>query len=193
MLPDFPKIKNKLDQATYQYLIKNLHQTQILSIFPKKKYFEGNGFSIENYGDDKVETDPFKEIVSEFSLKHDEMMIKGPIAYIERILGIIAEMDDKGENLVLGKMMETTAKTGNEIQVNGKLTPDDILEMYDKIPVSFDENGNHELLFIVGSDDVKEVIDELKENPEYIKKEEKLIEKKRQEWDDRENNRKLVD
>ena len=49
------------------------------------------------------------------------------------------------------------------------------------------------VMFFFGGDDCKEAIEELNSNSEYIEKYEKIIEKKRQEWNDSEDNRKLVD
>jgi hypothetical protein len=64
--------------------------------------------------------------------------------------------------------------------------------MYEMASISFDENGDHGYVFF-GGDDCKEAIEELNSNSEYIEKYEKIIEKKRQEWNDSEDNRKLVD
>jgi hypothetical protein len=196
MLPDFPKIKNKLGHGTYRYLIKNFHQTSLLTLVPKKVYFEGGGFSFQHeHDDDEAESNSFKEIRSKFTIDKEDMLDKGPIAYIEGMLGAIKEMDDEGEKLIINKMIEATEKSGNALKYKGKISPEDILEMYAKIPISFDENGNHNLALITGEDDnaIKEALYELHNNPKYIKKYEKLIEKKRQKWNDSENNRKLVD
>lgn len=194
MLPDFPNIKKKLDYGTYRFLIKNFHQTNLLSLMRKKVYFEGDGFSFQKEYDDKIEQDFFKEITSKFEITNEELLDKGPVAYIEGILSAIEDMDDKGEELVLGKIHEATEQTGNKIHYKDKLTPDDILKMCESIPISFDEEGNHELVFITGENtNFKKALDELKSNPEYIEKYEKLIELKRKKWDDNQNNRKLVD
>jgi hypothetical protein len=195
MLPDFPKIKSKLDYGTYRFLVKNFHQTNLLSLMGKKVYFEGDGFSFQKENDDQEnEEDFFKEITSKFEITNEELLDKGPVAYIEGILSAIEEMDEKGEKLVIGKIRETTEQTGNIIRHKGKITPDDILAMCEKMSISFDENGNYELVFLSGDDaSFGEALAELRSNPKYIEKYEKLIAEKRKKWDDSENNRKLVD
>lgn len=194
MLPDFPNFKNKLNRGTYRFLTENFHKTGLLSMTKKKILFEGNGFSFQREDDNlKNEEDVLKEMTGKFEIKNDDLLVKGPIAYIEGMLGVIEELNGKGEVLVINKMQEATEKSGNIVRSKDKFTPDTILEMFEKISMSFDENGNHELFFVSGDDSFDEALTEFRTNPEYIEKYQKLIEKKRQEWNDRENNRKLVD
>jgi hypothetical protein len=190
MLPDFPKIKNKLNHGTYLYIMKNFHQTPLLSSMKKQIHFEGDGFSIQD--EDNSKKSKYKEFSSRFEISDDDLLNKGLMAYVEGILGAIEEMNNEGEKLVIERLKEASEKSGNIVKHKGKLTTDDILEMYEMATISFDENGNHGYVFY-GGDDCKEAIDELKSNPEYVEKYRKIIEKKRQEWNDRENNRKLVD
>lgn len=190
MLPDFTKVKNKLNHGTYLYMIKNFHQTSLLSSMKKQIHFEGDGFSIQD--DDNEKKSKYKEFSSSFEITNDELLNKGPIAYIEGMLGAIDEMDKQGERLVIDRMKEASEKSGNVLKYKGKLTPDNILEMYEMASISFDENGNHGYV-LMGGDDCNEAVEELRTNQEYIEKYEKIIEKKRKEWNDSENNRKLVD
>jgi len=171
-------------------MIKNFHRTSLLSSMKKQIHFEGDGFSIQD--DEIAKKSKYKEFSSSFEITNDDLLDKGPIAYIEGMLGAIEEMDRHGEKLVIDTMIEATEKTGNTLKHKGKLTPDDILEMYKMASISFDENGNHRFV-LMGGDECKEAIEEFNTNPEYIQKYNEIIEKKRQEWNDSENNRKLVD
>lgn len=190
MLPDFPNIKNKLNHGTYLYIMKNFHQTPLLSSMNKQIHFEGEGFSIQD--EDNAKKSRYEKISTSFEISDDDLLNKGIVAYIEGILVAIEEMDKQGEKLVIKRMNEATENSGNIIKYNGKLTPDTLLEMFEKASVSFDEEGNHGYVFM-GGDDCKKAVDELNSNPMYIEKYRKILKKKRQEWNDSENNRKLVD
>ena len=171
-------------------MMEIFHKTPLLSSMKKQIHFEGDGFSIQD--EDDAKKSKYKEFSSSFEISDDDLLNKGLIAYVGGILGAIEEMDKQGEKLVIERIGEATQKSGNIIKHNGKLTPDDILKMYEMASISFDENGDHGYVFF-GGDDCKEAIEELNSNSEYIEKYEKIIEKKRQEWNDSEDNRKLVD
>lgn len=160
MLPDFPKIKSKLNQGTYRYIVKNFHQTPILSSMRKQIHFEGEGFSMDENEDVKSK---YQKFSTSFQISNDDLLNRGPIVYVEGVIGAIEEMDEQGEKLVIDKMKEATEKSGNKIDAGGKITPDNILEMIEKMSISFDENGKHELAFMGGAD-VDEALHELKTN-----------------------------
>ena len=77
------------------------------------------------------------------------------------------------------------------------MTPELIMKTLEKIDISFDEFGNPLIPTLIVRPEIlkkmEENVDIWKETPESREKMRKLIEKKRSEWIDRQNRRKLVD
>lgn len=114
-----------------------------------------------------------------------------------KIPEVAKEFVKERSKLVFEKMEEVTQKTGNVVNANSPITPQIILDALEKIQFDFDEYGNPILpSLILHPDQYERIKDEIPkwESDEGLRKRHReLIEKKRQEWIDRENNRKLVD
>jgi len=197
MLPDFPKIKEKLKEAINRYLQNLVRQEPFLSQIRVEHHFEGNRMS-SGTEDGELDQSEYKEISGEFSIKKEDIIAKGPMAFIENVYNTAEEIKKQKAKLVFEKLKEVTDKTGNV--VNGKGQPftfDLFIEMLEKIWIDFDDQGKPLLPTVVVSPELgaklKEKLPEWESNPEYKERFEDLIERKRKEWNDRESNRKLVD
>ncbi len=197
MLPDFPKTKRyvyeSFNKAVYREQEKNLFLTQ----GKIKQIYEGNSFEVlteDGYSDKGVN----KEIaVSKFEITREELIAKGPEAFFSKVEQIGKEAAQKSSQEIIKKIDEVTERTKNIVDGKGeKLSPKHILSALDKISVEFDDHGNMIRPFLYVGPELGERIK--KEAPQWDKDPfvaalyNIIIAKKRQEWIDRENNRKLV-
>ena len=91
-----------------------------------------------------------------------------------------------------------TKASGNAVDAKGQpLSPSLLFKALEKMEINFDENGRPTNLVLVLHPaqvaDFKKKAAEWDKDPEYQKTFKDLMEKKRAEWRDRENSRKLVD
>jgi hypothetical protein len=197
MLPDFIKIKNRFIELIDKRFRESLRQDPLFAQIKEEKCFEGNKMS--NFTEDgEFEENPFKQISGEISLTREEVIAKGPLAYIENISRIAEDVKKQKAELLFSKINEVTNKTGNVVSGQGQPFSHELfIAMLDKMQIDFDPDGNPYLPTIVVSPQLAASIasktPQWESNPEYKKQFEELIERKRKDWNDRESNRKLVD
>lgn len=200
ILPDFPSFKSKIERSTINYVNENIHNEPLLFEMKKKQCFEGKGFSFVDDTGDLVERE-FEKTVSEFSVGIEEVLERGPVLCLEKFLELMNDFQTKIINKFFEEVEIATSKTGNQFDASEKLITEVNLKGLEKMNISFDEDGNPFLpTWFMNPSDIlkhKKILEEhLKENPDYMKEYEKrlgkIIEIKRNEWNDRESNRKLV-
>jgi hypothetical protein len=128
----------------------------------------------------------------------EDVIAKGAMVYVENIRNAAEEMKKQKAQYLFEKIKEVTDKTGNV--VNGKGHPfsfELFVESMKKIWIEFDEKGNPHMPTMVVPPEIGEklrvLLPEWEKNLEYKKIMEEIIEAKRNEWNDRESHRKLVD
>ena len=198
MLPDFPILKRKIQKKAEKDMQEQIQQDPILSQLKREMLFEGNRSSIKNENGE-IEESGYKGISAPLSVEREDVINKGHIAFVENIRGeMIGEVRRQQIRQFFDTVEKATEKSGNVVNAKGQpITFELFLELFKKMQVDFDEEGNpHELTFAMHSSMFAKIKDKLYEwetNPEYKEKYEKILEKKRKEWYDRENHRKLVD
>jgi len=197
MLPDFPKIKKKHVEAINRYLKDLIHQEPLFSGIREEHHFEGNRMFYKTVDGEPNETE-YQVASSEFMVKREDVIAKGPMAYIENIKGLAEEMNRQKAKYFFDKMKEVTEKTGNIVDGKGQpINFELFLETIKKMWVDFDDAGNPILPTMVVSPELgaklSKLLPEWERNPEYNKAYKEVIELKRKEWHDRESHRKLVD
>ena len=198
MLPDFPMLKRKIQEMTEKDMQKQVYQDSILSRIRREQLFEGNRTSMKTK-DGKTEESNYRKISAPYSVEREDIINKGHVVFIENIRGEMIE-NVRGQQIrqlfdTVGKAAE---KSGNVVNGKGQpITFERFLELFEKIQIDFDEEGNpHELSFAMHPSMFAKIENKLQEwenNPEYNKKYEEILEKKRKEYHDRESRRKLVD
>lgn len=197
MLPDFPKLKKNLEKTFGHYLQDLIRREPLFSQIKEEILFEGNKLSTQTETGE-IETSELRGFKSEFTIKREDVIAKGPKAFIESIRNSAEELSRQRAEHFFNKMKEVTDKTGNVLNAAGHpFTFDMFLEMLNKVWIDFDENGDPYMPSVVVSPEIAAKIKELlpvwQANQEYKKKFDELIERKKREWYDRESNRKLVD
>lgn len=197
MLPDFPNIKAKL----VKLLLSKTRMAQSLNLGPladikKTKQFEGNkAFLIREDGSiDEIEFKEFGANLPITDLKSVESQTPEDIIKMFNNAGKdIAKQQSK---LTYEKINKGVKEVGNVIDAGGKpFCLDDFFRAIEKIQIDFDNFGNPYMPTFVGGqkaiESVYKVLPQL-EDPLYKKRYNELMEKKKEEWRDRESNRKLV-
>lgn len=198
MLPDFPKLK-----AEVRHLLviraRQIHERHaVLGLkIPKHTIIEGDRhFTGES--DDGAEIElPIGDFRHKIEFKVDDYSNLTLDKVFERFSIAALEVAKQTSKFFLREFEKTVNEVGNAINVNGKLTPEKFLEMFERLQIDFDSTGKPRFpMFIVGSqeveDAVKKVLLELEQYP-YKTRFSNLLDLKREDWRDRESNRKLVD
>lgn len=201
MLPDYPETKRHLQKEFIAAIGKETKKDPIISMIHFRESYEGDTFRFTT-DDGFSQTGTYKEISTKFEISKDEIVKKGPDAYFSRIPQIAKDWIERQSRLLFQKMDEVTETTGNIVDAKSKpLSPELILAALDKVAVSFDEFGNANLPAIVVHPDklerMKKEFQRYESDPllmiKYKLMYKLIIDKKRQEWLDRESDRKLVD
>jgi len=107
---------------------------------------------------------------------------------------VAREMAGQISKHAFDQINEAVERVGNV--VHGGLTPESFLELFEKIYLDFDVDGNHSPLTVVIPPGMKqraqETMEKLHQDPEYSRRYQEVIDKKWMEWRDREAARKLV-
>lgn len=197
MLPDYPKVKRKIEEDINTFLQNLAREDPLLMLIKEEQQFEGNRMSLRTESG-KLDQSYYKEIGGEYKIKREDVIIKGPMAYIENIKKMAEDIKRQKAKLLFDEIKESVDKTGNI--VNGKGQPftfELLMQVLEKVWVDFNEKGNPIMPAIVVPPEsgvkLKQKLTEWEANPKYKKRFDEIIEKKRKQWHDRESNRKLVD
>lgn len=196
MLPDFPRIKKKHGEAINKYLRNLMRQDILFSDIREEQQFEGNRMEIKTETGE-IDRTEYKQLSTSYNIKREDVITKGPAAFIENIHTMAEEVQKQKAKLFFDKMHEITKKTGNIIDGKGQpFTHEMFLDTLRKIWIEFDDEGKPMMPTMIVSPElgskIKERLPEWEANSEYKKQFEEVMEQKRKEWNDRESHRKLV-
>jgi len=197
MFPDFPKIKLEIQKNIEEHLRKQSVSDPLVGSITQVFVHEGDRLVYHTVDGEKKET-TFNKIQSEFNIKNEEVISDGVKALIPAINEAAGDLQSQLGNNILAKLEEATKETGNVVDGEGKeISPDLIYQALEKMQIDFDEEGKPYMPTIFVSPEMgKKIGDKLPEwekDEVHKKKVDELMLKKREEWDDRESNRKLVD
>jgi len=197
MLPDYPSIKKKIQKKFVEAIKKKIQKDPLLSQIRTRLVNEGDvitSSSIDGYS----ENIELKLISAKLEITKEEIVRKGPDAFFSRVDEIAEEIAKQQSQSIFKKMGEVTERTGQIVNAKSKpLSPQLILDALEKVAIDFDEYGNPIFPTLVlhpnQYEKIRDEIPKWESDPELRRKHKELIEKKRKEWIDRENRRKLVD
>lgn len=191
MLPDFPKVKEKI-LATLNKRMQT--RSMPLSCCNVKHYHEGHLHRIVR-ADGSVVENEFNEASGEITLD---------LSQEDTMEDIIAKVDTVAETMksqmtkhFLDELTRAVEQVGNAIDFEGKpLTAERFLEALEKTEFGFYDDGTpHELTLFCSPKMAPRIeieLQRLQTDPEFVRRYDELIERKRDEWRERENSRKLV-
>lgn len=197
MLPDFSLVKTVLAKKQQEYFKDciRLNSGNIFSNVPENILHEGDQMMSIYSKELKYEIEIKK---MESSYTHNiEDVLKHPFLIYKAFFKMAKDFADQQEMMVMKTISEVSTLTGNVHQTKGEVTPEDILSMYEKVEFSFDDNGRPNIPSIVAGSkmykQISEVLEKMKDDEDFGRRFEEIVIKQRKNWNDRENNRQLVD
>jgi hypothetical protein len=196
MLPDFPKVKALIGK---RYL-KRFHDTHshVLGPFmdmPQSPVHEGHRVALIRE-DGTVEEMKWKTLKVSENIKLDEVenwTEEQIYAHYERMAEQMAFQQKK---MTYEEIDKAVKSVGNEVSLNGPPSAEGMLKTYEKMWIEFQEDGKHVPLTLVCSPEAQpqfeKAIQQLESDPAMRKRFEELIQRKGNEWRERESARKLV-
>ena len=193
MLPDFLKTKEKLKKMLDSEMKKA--QSRHMEPFadtPKSNLFEGDKV-ILICTDDSREEVRMEKVEGKIEIKQEEIEGLTHEKVIDKIDTVAREMAEQMANAAYKVMSNAAEEVGNVTSADGEpLSIDLLLKSLEKIHLSFDEEGQPSGLRLVAhskmSSSLEKIYSQIESHPRY----QELMERKREEWRVRENNRKLV-
>lgn len=199
MLPDFPDLKRRLLTITRIAFHNKVREDGLIGSIKQMPYFEGNRFESQDV-DGGVQTSQPKQTAIPISVTRASLIDEGVDAYVKAMMGAAAQQQQNLAQLFHEKMDEVTERTGNKVDAGGQaFSPSLFLDLFEKVDIDFDENGQPDMssVRIVVHPELGKLLQEKgpewEADPEFQKRRDEIIARKRTEWSDRESNRKLVD
>ncbi len=194
MLPDFIKVKRDLSLRNSDGLSSAIEQNSLLSKIRKYRIHEGNRWTLYRE-DGSQETKSPQSVLSEVMFDLNEINRRGEAAIREVEYKAGSEVREKSHKLLFDRLDETLEATGNSIDMGGRpLTAEALLEMHEAVDFSFDDDGKWERPeFYPQTEKLKKELERLEAEPHLKKRLNEIIERKKEQWDVRQANRKLVD
>ena len=196
MLPDFPLLKDKVLKAINRLASAEMLSDPLLSEAHHINHHEGNRF--DGFSQDGAGEHEYHIAEHDISISTSELISDGPSAVFKHIPEIAAAMANQAKKGMFSTFEKAAEVSGNVISpIEGEPTPEYVLAIYEKISLDFDTRGSPKLDSIVIVSNKPEAVRRARErmmsDPDYRKRFEALIEKKRTEWNNRESCRRLVD
>ena len=197
MLPDFLKIKEKLQKLLdYQMRQANLSHLGPLAKISVSMNFEGNR-TVLIRGDGSVDEMQPKVASTEIEVKLAEAETMTPEMVNDMINNAAEEIAAQQAGIIYKKIDKYAEEDGTVVSSDGEpFSIDKYFELLEKIDIDFDEAGNLEgVAFVANPKAYPLIVDVLSQGlakPENKRRYQQIIERKREEFRVRENNRKLV-
>ena len=198
MLPDFPQGKILLRKKINLLFKQAIHaESFVMSHLAGFFQHEGNKCTYETE-DGEIKEMKYERMESTITINLDEVPDLGPSVIKKRITTAAKEMASQQMGMFFTTLEDLTKEVGNAVDARGMpFSPELIHEMLRKIQIDFNDDGKPYLpTIIVGPEVAKQLEGKFKEwerNPKFKKEFDEIINIKREEWRDRESNRKLVD
>lgn len=197
MLPEFPKTAaDLLKYAAMRIDMARKAIAPITDIGIQTVAHEGRAFSYEQEGTGVV-SDSYEEFATPVELKFVEIPSLTGHAFEAKLETIANEQAKQMSKFVYSRMDDILTKAGMGVDAGGRpFSKDILLKMLEGMQVSFDEAGQPDLTFFAHPTMAEEMDKrwrEWAEDEEFMAAYHDLLNKKREEFLDRESNRKLVD
>ena len=192
MLPDFPKTKAKLGKMIRSEMKKACFRHMgAFAHVPKSNIFEGKKVILIR-DDGSTDELNMKKAQGVVECKWEEIDKMTHEKVLDKIDTMAREMAKQMAKIGYEAMDRATEEVGNVVSVDGELSLDHFWELFEKIHIDFDEEGQPRGLRLVAhpnmSSSLEKIYSQIESHPRY----QEIMVRKREEWRVRENNRALV-
>lgn len=197
MFPDFIALKYELTQILTKGLSENIKAGTPLADVREYRMHEGNRFTVFR-DDGSSETTFPQQHRAGFRTDPIEVNNKGYKVIDESLQKVRDEMRSSQSKSMFDCITEAAEEVGNVINAKGQpITAELILDLYETGNWSFDEDGNWNGMQIIYNPihnaRMQAERKRLETEPELKRRFEEIVKRKKEEWDVRQANRKLVD
>ena len=198
MLPDFPKIKQELLARAVAYVEHLVRQEPLLSEIRRVHHFEGDEM-LTTPSPGPAQASGYEHYQSaNFHLTAAEVIAKGPDAFFEHLQTLADELRAQQVRTMLERVGQAADAVGNVVNAAGRpYGPDVLLEALETIEIAFNEDGTPQMPRMIVSPEIAAYIRahaaEWEADPMFRERHARILQRKREEWDDRERHRELVD
>lgn len=199
MVPDFPNLKKDIFNRILLPAFNEARQTDpLLGNLKYTNHYEGNEIAYLTE-EGKEEQQEYVSMGSEWQILPSDVITKPFDFFIEKFRQMGIEASSQMAQHSFRVINEAVESVGNVVQANNEpMSLDLFLQMINKILIDFDddtESPEMPIIYVHPSQtlQVKKLMEDAKNSPEFDKKFKSLMETKKKEWRDREANRKLVD
>lgn len=195
MLPDLPKLKNKIFEFQKEFMHYSIKQSA--GVFTESKrvhLFEGHKHGIERSSGDKEEHN-FTPIEGMLTLKPNEDDIDSTF---DKLYDAAVQMAQKFQKRAFQRLDESLTDAGQSVDATAMAAADTIFEMLEKVEFPLGKDGKLDMSgykFVCGPETynrAREAFREINLDTEKTNRLENLFKRKEEEARAREANRKLV-
>ena len=192
MLPDFPKTKAKLGKMIKSEMKKaRFRHIGPFADTPTTIVHEGKKV-IMIRADGSTDEINMKKAETEIEIKSEEIEDMTHEKVLDKIDTLAREIAKQMAKRAYEVIDRTTEEVGNVVSVDGTPSLDDFWELFEKMHIDFDEEGQPSGLRLVAnpimSSSLENIYSQIESHPRY----QEIMERKREELRVRENSRQLV-
>lgn len=196
MLPDFPELKRKLC-ALREARMQRIKREHNRSLSQATVFDVEEGHRVLNMDDLGSRSDvPIESHSSEITLTLEEFETLTQDQIEEKFNVAARDIANQAEMQMIEILDRAAEGSGNVIKQDAPFSHKSHLDALEKVDLWFDERGNPDFPTILCSPEMHEkilVVLAVPMSAEDEKRRSSIIDRKREEWRDRENRRKLVD
>ena len=192
MLPDFPKPKQRREKLLMKRAMRESQARHgVLREISRFVQHEGRGWDSGTVHGDR-ETIRAKEFSGVMSFHRDEWPALSDDKLVAKYRTAFDPMADQQMDMFLGVIERATTQSGNVVKANGELTPEHILQMLDRMELSFSDDGAQQDSLLM-SPAMAEHFQQMEFSDDFLRRHAEIVERKRADWRLRQIDRKLVD
>jgi hypothetical protein len=199
MLPDFPALKQRLLRLAWFEHRRQVEADGLIGAISAVPYFEGRRFAtgdVEGYVEQSV-----PEVTAiPYEIERSAIIERGLSALSEGLKRASELQIQAMHEMLFRKHGEATARVGNQVDAGGQpFSADLYFKMLETVQIDFDDYGRPDVSgvrLVMHPDQAQKVqplMAEWQNDEAFQRRYREIMLKKRDEWRDRESNRKLVD
>lgn len=199
MLPDFTVVKARVNRDLSRWANQQIRTIEpLLDGVSTIQQHEGKAGRIVRTNESEAPID-YRSVSTEFVQKREELKHSDIKTIQEKLLKGANEIAQAQVRHMLAAAGEAAESVGNVVDAGGELTPDKFLDVFRKIEMDFDPHTlqpSPGSIFVMHPETAASVAPKVKQwekDPEFKAEYERIIAANREEWRDREADRKLVD
>ena len=199
MLPDFPRLKERLLRLAWFEHRGRVQADELIGAIRATPYFEGRGFASGDV-DGYVEHTKAEVMAFPYEIERSAIIERGLDALRDSLAKATALQIQVMHETLLRKASDVTARVGNQVDAAGQpFSAELYFKILDTVQIDFDElerpdiSGVRMVMHPDQAERVRVLMEQWQQDESFQQRYKEIMLKKRDEWRDRESNRKLVD